>query len=50
MKFIWIYCNACSTRSRIEVLTEEEIQRDPERPRYRIQCPRCHSFNIEIRE
>ena len=50
MKLNWIYCNACSTRSRIEVLTEEEVRRNPEQPRYRIACPRCHSLNIDIRQ
>lgn len=49
MRFVLVICHRCRREKRVEVLTEDESRRDPQRPRSSVRCPYCGSTEVEVR-
>ena len=50
MKRVILFCQRCGEKTHIEVLTRDEIERDPDRPMRRPTCPKCGSGQVVIGE
>ena len=50
MKRMHLICRTCGHEARIEVLTREEVERDPQQPMRRPTCPRCGSADVQLRD
>lgn len=48
MKRVILFCKRCGETTRIEVLTREDFERDPDRPTRPPACPRCGSSQVVI--
>jgi hypothetical protein len=49
MRFVFVVCRRCRREEKVEVLTDEEILRDPQRPRGPVTCPHCGTTDVELR-
>lgn len=49
MRIVLVICHRCHHQEKIEVLTEEEVRRDPMRPRSPVRCRRCGNAQVEVR-
>lgn len=49
MRYVLVICRRCRRQEKVEVLTEEDIQRDPHRPRGPVRCPHCGATDVEVR-
>ena len=50
MKRMHLICRRCGHETRIDVLTREDIERDPQQPRGRPTCPSCGSPDVQLRD
>jgi hypothetical protein len=50
VKRVILFCQRCGETTKIEVLTREEIERDPHRPRRPPSCPKCGSNQVVLGE
>lgn len=48
MRYALIVCRVCGHQEKVEVLTDEDIRRDPQRPRSLVRCPHCGTTNVEV--
>jgi Zn finger protein HypA/HybF involved in hydrogenase expression len=46
MERIELVCKRCRETSVVEVLSHDEVSKDPDRPRHRVVCPKCGSPDV----
>jgi hypothetical protein len=49
MQVVLVICRRCGHHEKVDVLTDEEVRRDPMRPRSAVRCPRCRTTDVEVR-
>ena len=49
MRIVLVICRRCRHQEKVEVLTEDEVRRDPMRPRSPVRCPHCGGTDVEVR-
>lgn len=49
MTIVLVICRRCRHQEKVQVLSEEDIQRDPRRPRSPVRCRHCGTTDVEVR-
>jgi hypothetical protein len=50
VKRVHLKCRRCGFETRVEVLTRDDLEREPERPRGPVTCPQCGSRDVTLRD